>query len=591
VNWDQIRTILWLRWRLSRNQLRRAGALGAVLSALMLVSAVMLGVAGFVGGLLAGALAFKDAQPMVLLFTWDGLTLAFLLFWMVGLMAELQRSESIDLQRLMHLPVSLRPVFFFNYLASHLAVSVVLFVPAMTGLALGLSFGRGPMMLLLLPLALSMVFMVTAWTYCLRGWLAALMTNPRKRRAVIMIVTLVFIVAAQAPNFYFQIIRRDLHQKPPPGATSAERKQFRQSRQERNQRTLEVFISAQKYVPPLWLPVGAQALAGGNVLPALLGFVGCAGLGALGLRRAYRSTIQFYYGNSGGKPAASPSTAAPATSVPRPRSSPARARPLLVERGLPFVPEEAAAVGLATLRSCLRAPEVKMAWGSTFIIMLFAGMMVLVNTPREFPEQVRPLAATAAVAVTMFTLLQFMGNHFGFDRAGFRALVLSPVERRWILLGKNLANLPPAFCAGMTFLAVAAWRVRLGPDLILAGVLQWAAMFLLMSALGNMLSILVPYRIQAGSMKPTKMPAKATLLIFAGHALFPVFMIPAIVPAVAEMIWQFTGGAKWIPVSLILSALLAAVAVFAYWRSLAPLGRFLQRREMAVLAQVSTEVE
>ncbi len=589
MNWDQIKTILWLRWRLSRNQLRRAGALGTVLSVLMLVGAGLLGAGGFVGGLMAGALAFKSAPPMAILFTWDGLTFFFLLFWMIGLMAELQRSESIDLQRLMHLPVSLRPVFFFNYLASHLAVSVVLLVPAMVGLALGLAFARGPMMLLLLPLALSMVFMITAWTYCLRGWLAALMTNPRKRRAVIMIVTLVFIVAAQAPNFYFQIIRRDLTKNPPPGATAEERKQFRQSRQERNQRALETFIAAQKYVPPFWLPVGAQSLAEGSALPALLGFAGCAGLGALGLRRAYRGTIRFYHGGPVGKPAASPS--APAATVTQAKAPPVRNRPLLVERRLPLVPEEAAAVGVATFRSCLRAPEVKMAWGSTFIIMLFAGAMVLVNTRGEMPEQVRPLAATAAVAVTMFTLLQFMGNHFGFDRAGFRALVLSPMDRRWILLGKNLANVPPAFCAGMTFLGVAAWRAGLGPDLILAGVLQWIAMFVLMSALGNMLSILVPYRIQAGSMKPTKLPAKATLLLFAGHLLFPVFMIPAAVPAVAEMIWQFTGGAKWVPVSLILSVVLAAAAVLIYWRSLAPLGRYLQRREMAMLTQLSAEVE
>jgi len=31
--------------------------------------------------------------------------------------------------------------------------------------------------------ALSMVFMVTAWTYFLRGWLASLMANPRRRRS------------------------------------------------------------------------------------------------------------------------------------------------------------------------------------------------------------------------------------------------------------------------------------------------------------------------------------------------------------------------------------------------------------------------
>ena len=68
------------------------------------------------------------------------------------MLSELQRSETIDLQRLMHLPVALGQMFVINYVASLLALSIILMVPAMTGLALGLTFSRGPAMLLLLPL-------------------------------------------------------------------------------------------------------------------------------------------------------------------------------------------------------------------------------------------------------------------------------------------------------------------------------------------------------------------------------------------------------------------------------------------------------
>jgi hypothetical protein len=94
----------------------------------------------------------------------------------------------------MHLPVQLGQIFVINYAASHLAFSIVLVVPAMIGLALGLAISRGAAMLLMIPLALGMIFMITAWTYCLRGWLATLMSNPRRRRAVIMGVTAAFIV-------------------------------------------------------------------------------------------------------------------------------------------------------------------------------------------------------------------------------------------------------------------------------------------------------------------------------------------------------------------------------------------------------------
>ena len=107
MNWEQLKTILWLRWRLTRNQWRRSGGIGAIIAALVAICSIVLGVVSFVGALFAGMLAMKDASPLVVLAVWFGITVAFLFIWMIGLLAELQRSETIDLQRLMHLPVAL----------------------------------------------------------------------------------------------------------------------------------------------------------------------------------------------------------------------------------------------------------------------------------------------------------------------------------------------------------------------------------------------------------------------------------------------------------------------------------------------------
>ena len=52
----------------------------------------------------------------------------------------------------------------------------------------------------LLPLVVGSIFMVTAWTYCLRGWLVALMSNPRRRRAVIAAMTFIAVMMGQLPN-------------------------------------------------------------------------------------------------------------------------------------------------------------------------------------------------------------------------------------------------------------------------------------------------------------------------------------------------------------------------------------------------------
>jgi hypothetical protein len=578
MNWQQLKAVLWLRWRLTRNQWSRNGSLGAVLAAIVAAAALVMGGVSFVGALLGGMLGLGEAKPTVVWAIWLGLTVVFLFFWMVGLMAEIQRSESIDLQRLMHLPVALGQMFVINYLASHLAFSIVLIVPAMLGLAIGLTISRGPAMLLLGPLALGMIFMITAWTYCLRGWLGALMSNPRRRRSVIMGITLGFVLLSQAPNLYFNVFHR---WEPSPAGTSGKPRQ----RGLQVQVMVSQFRGAQKFIPPLWLPLGARGLAEGRATPALLGTLGCFAIGALGLRRAYRGTVRFYHGDAGGKAARQPPAAT------RPAAIPAKCGSRFLELRLPGVPEQAAALALATFRSMLRAPEVKMAWASSFFVTLIAGGSLLFRAAPKVPEAAKPFLATGAVVFSIFMLVQFIVNQFGFDRDGFRALILSPANRRLVLLGKNLACLPAGVGFSVVLLAVISVWLKLPPTVVLAALFQLVTMLLLAGLAGNLLSILAPYRIQPGSMKPTKMPALATLVMVLCHLLFPLAMAPVFAPPLAGFLWQKLGWPKAVPVNLLLSAGMAALAMFAYWQTLEPLGRLLQRRETRILGIVTVEVD
>jgi len=585
VNREQLKTILWLRWRLTRNQWQRAGGFGAVLAVVVALSAMGLGGVSFIGGLLGAALGLGDVKPIVVMGIWLGVTLAFLLFWLIGLMAELQRSETIDLQRLMHLPVALGQMFVINYVASHLALSIILMLPAMTGLALGLTFSRGPAMLLLLPLAWSMVFMISAWTYCLRGWLAAMMSNPRRRRAVIMGITLAFILVAQLPNLYFNVFGHT-RSKRPQNTTPEEVQRDREERQASKKENLDNLIAVQKFIPPLWLPYGALGLAEHRVMPALLGTIGCFGLGALGLRRAYRSTLKFYQGETGGQ--AGDRVAPPTATVAAPPAKPGKT---LIDLRLPLVPEQAAAVAVGTFRSMLRAPEVKMAWGTAFIVTVIVGASVFIRSAPKIPAAAKPFVITGAMVFSLFMLVQFLANQFGFDRQGFRAFVLSPVDRRLILLGKNLATWPVGGTTGLVLLTLLSFWLRLPILAVVAAVFQLATLLLLGSLGGNVLSILVPFRIQAGSMKPTKMPALAMVTMVLFQFLFPLVMLPVFLPPLLEWLWKLVGGPVWVPVNLILSALLATGAAIIYWHTLGPLGRLLQRREIKILNTVTAEQE
>jgi ABC-2 type transport system permease protein len=196
-----------------------------------------------------------------------------------------------------------------------------------------------------------------------------------------------------------------------------------------------------------------------------------------------------------------------------------------------------------------------------------------------------------AMGFSLFLLTQFLANQFGFDRQGFRALVLSPVDRRLILLGKNVATWPVGATSGLLVLAILSFWMRLPIQAAVAAVFQLTALLLLGSMAGNLLSILVPFRIQAGTLKPTKMPALAVLTMVVCQLLFPVVMVPVFVPALLEWLWRLAGWPALVPVNLILSALLATLAAMLYWRTLEPLGRLLHRREIKILNTVTAEQE
>ena len=248
-------------------------------------------------------------------------------------------------------------------------------------------------------------------------------------------------------------------------------------------------------------------------------------------------------------------------------------------------------MALASLRSMLRAPEVKMALATNVLLFAFLGASVLFRHNGGLPAMAQPFMAAAAVAVTFLGLTQVMFNHFGFDRSGFRALVLLPTPRRHILLGKNLGLLPVALAVFVFNLGLVAVLAHLQVTVILAGVFEFVGAMLLMSVLGNLLSIVVPYRIAAGSLKPTKITGMTKLLLIVTHLLLPLAMLPVFVPALLSLLalpWD------WLPaeaISLAAAVVLAALSALFYWRMLEPLGRLLQQRERSILQAVTQEVE
>jgi ABC-2 type transport system permease protein len=592
MNWEQFRAILWLRWRLTRNQLTRGSGIGAVIAGLagvlLVVGALGIGAAAA----LVGTFAMKTVSPMTMMFVWDGIALAMLFIWLLSVLAELQRSESVDLTRLLHLPVSLKQVFVFNYLVSLVSLGTIVALAGMLGLSAGLTFSQGPLFLLALPLVTAFIFMVTAWIYCLRGWLLSLMINPRRRRAMVMWITLGIILLGQSPqliNLAWQRksraereARHDAQQQTTDAQDGVSRPNPTPAK-DRKEYYATVAAQVHPWVPLLWLPNGARGLAAGEILPALWGGAGMFALGWLGLHRAYRATLKYYRGEQRVKPLRVPAS-------PKKALKPARnwvaCRP-------PWVRDDTAALALAQLRSMTRAPEVRMMLAMGLFLAIFMPLMIFWRggTSRHLPEAAKPFLGTGAVVMVLFALLQLVCNQFGCDRDGFRGLVLLPTPRERLLFGKNLAFAPLA--VGIALLPLAAMSVfaNLSVLVVLASGMQFAAAFFIVSTIGNLASILIPYRIAAGSLKPSKQSWRIQLLMMLVHFLFPVVIAPVFIPPILGLLAQRWAGLSSALVNFLAALVLVGAFGLVYWVTLSPLGRLLQRRETNILRAVTEVTE
>ena len=384
MNWQHFQAFVWLRWRMMLNQWRRGGAFNAVLMMVVSVGAVVVAVPLLIGSFALGVYAIPKGTPMHLLYVWDGLIVAFLVFWMTGLVMELQRTEPLSLSKFLHLPVSVKSAFLINYFSSLLRLSLIFFVPMMLGYSLALVFVKGAMLLPVLPALAAFLLMVTALTYQFQGWLSSLMNNPRRRRLVVVAVTVIFVLGSQLPSLLSSNFApfltsqadqsRQLATKIDELKSAFQADEFdaneytrrlkelvdhdelatKQADSELSEQVEESALLANLVLPIGWLPLGVKGAAEGRLIPALLGILGMTLIGSASLWRAYRTTVGMYQGQATAR-GSQPSSRVAATPAGL-----GKTRTLLLERRIPGLSEPVAAIAFGGLRSLLRSPEAKM---------------------------------------------------------------------------------------------------------------------------------------------------------------------------------------------------------------------------------------
>lgn len=617
MNPEHLKAFLWLRWRLWINQLRRGGIANTVILGILAVGVVLAGLGLFVGSFLLGWLLLPHPKvpSIVILIVWAVLLCLYLMGWGLSLLQELQRSDVLSLDKFLHLPVSLWGAFLINYLSSLVNLPLLLFLPAMIGLAVGMVVGMGPLPLLLLPMVVAFFLAVTALTYQFQGWLATLMANPRRRRSIIVFATLFFILLFQIPNL-INILR--------PWETGTNpRHQFRQQRQELKWKLEDKKITHREYtrlveqrrnefeeqtreqeeaqmasltqtsrwvclcVPPGWLALAAVDLAQGKVLFALLGTAVFAVVGVGSLRLAYRSTLRYFTGGYTQAPVSKAAlTEAEQPPMPDAIAPVDSAKLAFLEKRLPWLCEQTSVIALASFRSLLRAPEAKMLLLSPVLMVIIFGA-VMFRHSQNIPPVVRPLTSFGATTMVLFSMMGLLCNQFGFDRAGFRIFVLSPVPRRAILLGKNLAAAPLVLVLTLIILIPLQILAPMRIDHLLAALPQMASMFLVYCLLANVLSILVPVAVQPGSFKPNQIKGLALVLYFAFTFLLPLALTPALLPLGIELGMEALGWVEGVPVALGLSLLGLGLVGLVYHQVLSWQGQLLQSRERKILEVVA----
>jgi small-conductance mechanosensitive channel len=188
----------------------------------------------------------------------------------------------------------------------------------------------------------------------------------------------------------------------------------------------------------------------------------------------------------------------------------------------------------------------------------------------------------AAWVLYVFMILGSMAcNLFAYEEGGMRSLILAPVSRRVILLGKNLVVSLLAFLFSSVLVIINEVAFR---DVSFAAILFVALCFPLFAVtqalIGNLLSIHFPKRLQFGK--------RMNVSGVSGLLLLPLAILLAIPPLSAAALGYL---AQSLIVKYATLSAFACAALLLYALLIERQGRSLARREIEILEAVSGQAE
>jgi hypothetical protein len=472
---------------------------------------------------------------------------------------------------------------------------------------------------------------LTALTYQFQGWIATLMSNPRKRRAILIGLPFVLVGLIQVPAIVIgrfsdrgerQVQVAEPEPKPPEVVipetktpdldgeavvaspesptedptetkeTNAIAEEMRRAEvQAASKAALDKLISrvrlANLVIPPLWLAGSIDSILAGNLhvlwLTPMMLLVAW-----LSLRSNYRATMRFYKGETDAR--AATTSRRTKKDLAMGKSGTAR-RSRWIEFGLPGLHDETNAVLGLTWQSMLRAPEVKL-----YLLLPFITPFILFGALQAWKiphvDELKAGLVVVASAVTMLMAAGLISNQFGFDRTGFRAFVLSPIRRDRILLARNIAIAPFLLIQAGLLATAVSFYFGLPFDKLFCAVILTAAMLPTFCLLMNLMSILTPFALAAGSIQPQQLNF-IPLMTNMGLSMFmPIIVGFTLMPLGLEwLLDQAVVASRWFPFALLLSVPWVGFSFWLYAKVIPWQGKLLSRREQEILRVVTSKAE
>ena len=551
---SQLRTLIWLKWKLLRNSLRsrkavvnKVATILGMLAALALSLLVALGLGvtayglthpGTVGQVFRRATT-RDIAASVELIFFSILGFMYLMWATVPL--SIGGSKQFDAGQLLMYPITLRKLFAVDFLSEFTTLHSIFAVPAILGLSIGAGLGTGH-----LAIALLGAIPATLFGVALSKWLSTTMGSllRRKRARGETIVALIGAVAGIG------------------GALAGQLAPI-------------LYRHAESVRSLRWTPPGAAAVlfvssATGYSLEYALAFATLSAYTIVLLVGTYLIARRAALGLGGRrKPKAAGETNLEV--------------PMYAGWHLPLLPADLSAVVEKELRYALRNAQIRMMALMPLILIFIRlfntqnfGKMGQAPNADEFMAYSPGLFATGAVLYVFLILSGVSGNLFAFEEGGMRSFILSPIDRRKILIGKNIVVTVVAFVFSAVLLALNAivFQDVTVRDLVFVS-LAFVLFAAIMSIYGNWVSIRFPKHMRFGK--------RMNVSGVAGLLLIPMIGVLGLPPFLAAAAGYFT---RSIYISYATLAVFALLSVGLYALAINIQGQSLAAREIEILETV-----